>query len=75
MVSQVKTFTKFQCRYYIMDMRFALPGSLIPACADPEHPLLINLLGLTICYCEKDTGTTHEGITFLTLSPRSSIFL
>lgn len=41
-----------------MEMRFALPGSLIPACADPDYPLLINLLGWTICFCEKDTGDT-----------------
>ena len=52
----VKTFTKFQFKMYCIDGRFALPGSLIPACPDPEYPTVINFLGLTCLYCDQDSN-------------------
>jgi hypothetical protein len=61
----IKTFTKFQFRFFSIDGRFALPGSLIPPCgSDPEHPAIINLLGFTFFYGNPDTSQCTPVMVF-----------
>ena len=52
----LKQFHQLHNQCYCFDVRYALPGSLLPAFNDSEHPAICNLLGFTFGYIAPGKG-------------------